>query len=107
MPRVSASVHYSPDFYLEAGDAVYVDGTVGMSLPYGFGYQTIDAVDIVDLNVDGGQRELPRLARRDIEGGVGFGLDVSYWGCRERGGLLRTRVAELPGHGGGTISRRF
>ena len=31
-PRVSASVHYSPDFYLEAGDAVYVDGTVGMSL---------------------------------------------------------------------------
>jgi hypothetical protein len=46
MPRVSASVHYSPDFYLEAGDAVYVDGTVGMSLPYGFGYQTVDAVDI-------------------------------------------------------------
>jgi hypothetical protein len=69
MPRVSASVHYSPDFYLEAGDAVYVDGTVGMSLPYGFGYQTVDAVDIADLDVDGGQRELPRLARRDIEGG--------------------------------------
>ena len=31
-PGVSASVHYSPDFYLEAGDPVYVDGTVGMSL---------------------------------------------------------------------------
>jgi hypothetical protein len=38
---------------------------------------------------------------------LGFGLDVSYWGCRERGGLLRTRVAELSGHGAGTISRRF
>jgi hypothetical protein len=32
MPRVSVSVPYSPDFYLEAGDAVYVGGTVGMSL---------------------------------------------------------------------------
>jgi hypothetical protein len=85
MPRVSASVHYSPDFYLEAGDAVYVDGTVGMSLPYGFGYQTVDAVYIADLDVDGGQRELPRLARRDIEGGVGIRAG------RQLLGMQRTR----------------
>ncbi|MDQ3773344.1 MAG: TorF family putative porin [Pseudomonadota bacterium] len=58
MPRVSASVHYSPDFYLEAGKAVYADGAVGMSLPYGFalafhvGCQTVDAVDLADLEVD-------------------------------------------------------
>jgi hypothetical protein len=32
MPRVSASVHYSPDLYLWVGDAIYVDGAVGMSL---------------------------------------------------------------------------
>jgi hypothetical protein len=50
MPTVWASVHYSPDFYLAAGDAIYVDGTVGMSLK----------------GVPGG--ELPPQERLDLRG---------------------------------------
>jgi hypothetical protein len=50
MPRVSASVHYSPDFYLEAGDAVYVDLTVGMSLKGVLGGE-LPAHERLDLRV--------------------------------------------------------
>jgi len=42
------SVAYSPDYFFESGDAVYLSGDVGIPLPAGFslaghlGYQTID-----------------------------------------------------------------
>lgn len=113
-PRVSASVHYSPDFYLEAGDAVYVDGTVGMSLPYGFslafhvGYQTVDAVDIADLDVDGDDSESYLDWRVGISKEVlGFGLDVSYWDAENEEVFCGLGSQNCRGTVVGTISRKF
>lgn len=45
------SVNFSPDYFLESGDAVYIDGSLDLPLPNGFGlglhlgYQAIDEED--------------------------------------------------------------
>lgn len=36
-PAIGVSVAYSPDFFGETGDAVYVNPTLDLSLPHGFG----------------------------------------------------------------------
>lgn len=57
-PALAGTVYYSPDFFGETGDAVYTDGSVGFSLPYGLGlgfhvgYQDVDDIgDYVDWKV--------------------------------------------------------
>ncbi|MFZ0257504.1 MAG: TorF family putative porin [Gammaproteobacteria bacterium] len=47
-PEVGIKVSYTPDYFLESGDGIYVDGTGSLSLPYDlglgfhYGYQSID-----------------------------------------------------------------
>ncbi len=47
-PAVSATLYYSPDYTYETGDSIYVDGALGLTLPYdmslGFhiGYLDVD-----------------------------------------------------------------
>ena len=36
-PTISAGIAWSPDFFGEDGDAVYLNGGLDLSLPYGFG----------------------------------------------------------------------
>jgi uncharacterized protein (TIGR02001 family) len=57
-PSLAGTVYYSPDFFGETGDAVYTDGSLGLSLPYGVGlglhvgYQDVDDIgDYVDWKV--------------------------------------------------------
>lgn len=51
-PALSAKVSYSPDFFAESGDAVYVEGAVDLELPYEFmlglhvGHQDIEDNDV-------------------------------------------------------------
>ncbi|MFH0341338.1 MAG: TorF family putative porin [Chromatiales bacterium] len=106
-PATSATVYWSPDFYGETGDAVYVDGSLGLSLPYGFGlgfhigYQYVDdfpvvgAEDYIDWRV-GLSREV-----------FGFGLDVSYWNAGNEPAFCGADSQNCGGTVLGTISRKF
>ncbi len=101
-PAAAATIYYSPDFYLETGDAVYVDGSLGLSLPYGFGlgfhigYQDVDDLgDYIDWRV-GLSREV-----------LGFGLDVSYWNAENEPSFCGVGSEQCGGTVVGTISRKF
>lgn len=79
-PTVSATAWYSPDFFGEDGDAVYIEGNIDLSLPYHFtlnghiGYQ----------DVDGDQTSGPSgFNYMDYAIGLskevlGFGFDLNY-----------------------------
>ena len=47
-PEIGVTVAYSPDFFAETGDAIYVNPTLGLSLPmdfglgFSYGYQDVD-----------------------------------------------------------------
>ncbi|MGC1954576.1 MAG: TorF family putative porin [Gammaproteobacteria bacterium] len=51
-PEVGIKVSYTPDYFLESGDGIYVDGTGTLSLPYDlglgfhYGYQSIEDEDV-------------------------------------------------------------
>ncbi len=101
-PATAATVYYSPDFYGETGDAVYVDGSLGLSLPYGLGlgfhigYQDVeDLGDYIDWRV-GLSREV-----------LGFGLDVSYWNAENESAFCGVGNGLCGGTVLGTISRKF
>ena len=53
-PELGVAVWYSPDFFADTGDAIYVNPTLGLTLPhdfslsFGYGYQDVD--DIGDYN---------------------------------------------------------
>lgn len=78
-PALSAKVSYSPDFFAESGDAVYVEGALDLEFPYAFvlglhiGHQDIEDNDVfgtpdyTDWRV-GLSKEV-----------FGFGLDISYF----------------------------
>lgn len=102
-PSTAATVYWSPDFFGETGDAVYVDGTVGLSLPYEFGlafhigYQTVDDIDgsYIDWRI-GLSREV-----------LGFLLDVSYWDAEDEDAYCGANSEHCRGTVVGTISRSF
>ena len=76
-PSVAGKVYYSPDFFGETGDAYYIDGSVGFSLPYEVSLNTHVGYQYIDNN--GG----PSTEYVDWKVGLskevfGFGLDVSY-----------------------------
>jgi uncharacterized protein (TIGR02001 family) len=73
-PTLSAKLSYSPEFFGDTGDAVYVEGGLDLSLPYGFGlgfhvgHQSIDVgSDYVDWKVGLGYTL------------VGFDLELAYY----------------------------
>ncbi|MDQ3565181.1 MAG: TorF family putative porin [Pseudomonadota bacterium] len=101
-PATSATVYWSPDYYRETGDAVYLDGSLGLSLPYGLGlgfhvgYQDVDDLgDYIDWRV-GLSREV-----------LGFGLDVSYWNAENEPSFCGVGSEQCGGTVLGTISRKF
>ncbi|MDQ3563460.1 MAG: TorF family putative porin [Pseudomonadota bacterium] len=83
-PAASVTVYYSPDFYFETGDAVYIDTSLRLTLPFGIGlglhigYQSVDEVDIADLDGDANESYVDwRIGlSKEI---LGLTLGVSYW----------------------------
>lgn len=66
-PSVSGFIAYSPDYFGEDGDSIYVSGELDLSLPYGFGI----AAMVGNIDVDG-----------DKTSGVaagGTGIDYTHW----------------------------
>jgi uncharacterized protein (TIGR02001 family) len=102
-PSTAATVYWSPDYYAETGDAVYVDGSVGLSLPYEFGlafhvgYQDVDEIDgdYIDWRI-GISRQV-----------LGFGLDVSYWDAENEDAYCGAGSEHCRGTVVGTISKSF
>ncbi|MGH8488557.1 MAG: TorF family putative porin [Gammaproteobacteria bacterium] len=106
-PATSATVYWSPDFYRETGDAVYVDGSLGLSLPYelglGFhvGYQYADGFDDIG---DGDYIDWRVGLSREV---LGFGLDVSYWNAENAASFCGVGSEQCGGTVVGTISKKF
>ncbi len=106
-PAAAATIYYSPDFYLETGDAVYVDGSLGLSLPYelglGFhvGYQYAEGFDDIG---DGDYIDWRVGLSREV---LGFGLDVSYWNAENAASFCGVGSEQCGGTVVGTISRKF
>ena len=80
-PTVAAFLAYSPDFYGEDDDGLYVKGSLDLSLPHDFGI----AVELAHQNVDGDKTSGPdgydyfhwRVGiSKEI---VGLTLDLSYY----------------------------
>lgn len=91
-PTLGVGYYYSPDFFGEDGDADYVNGRLGLSLPYGFGlageigYQWVEG----DKTTGHGQGEGGHdgfdyttwrvgLSKELL----GFNLDLSYYDTNE------------------------
>ncbi len=78
-----------------------------MSMPYGFGlafhvgYQTVDAVDIADLDIDGDAGDSYLDWRVGISEEVLGRAGRQLLGCRERGRSFADSGRRLAGHGGG------
>lgn len=95
-PAVAAGYYYSPNFYGEDDDAHYVNGTVDLSLPYGFGlgfeigYQYVKG----DETTGGNQGESGGDGFDYVNWRIGlsnelkgFGLDLSYHDTNDSGFL--------------------
>jgi uncharacterized protein (TIGR02001 family) len=76
-PSVGAKVYYSPDFFGETGDAYYIDGSIGFSLPHDFSLNTHVGHQYIDNN-GGASTEYTDWKIGLSKEVFGFGLDVSY-----------------------------
>lgn len=114
-PAGSVTVYYSPDFYFETGDAVYIDTSLRLALPFGIGlgfhigYQDVDEVDIADLDLDGDANESYVDWRIGLSKEIlGLTLNVSYWDAGDEESLCGGPGSQnCRGSIVGTISKLF
>lgn len=92
-PELGAGFNYSPDFYGEDGDAYYVNGTLGLTLPYKFGlgfevgYQDVEGGETTGngAGLNGGNGFDYVFWKVGLSREVlGFALDVSYYDTNEQ-----------------------
>ena len=91
-PTVGVGYNYSPDFYGEDGDGHFVNGTLDLALPYGFGlgfelgYQDVEGDKLTGDSLgkdgkDGFDYYFWRIGlAREIKG---FELSLNYWDTSE------------------------
>ena len=111
-PTLGVGYYYSPDFFGEDGNAHYVNGTLGLTLPYGFnlsgelGYQDVEGDKTTGngLGKEGGNGFDYTHWRIGLSKEIkGFELDLSYHDTNEEeflGDIADSRVVF-------TLSRTF
>jgi uncharacterized protein (TIGR02001 family) len=91
-PNVGVGFNYSPDFFGEDGNAYFYNGTLRLTLPYGFGlgvelgYQTVEGDKLTGngRGLDGGNGFDYVFWKAGLSKEVlGFNLDVSYYDASE------------------------